>query len=104
MCLLGSRLSYFTLNETVNRNVYTTVLCTAFGGFVGGNRVAFTVTVGFDQRLRYAVFYEVVSNGVGTTLRQFLVVGVRTFGVGVTNDGNSLNVRTTLIQIACELL
>ena len=38
-----------TLNEAINIDLYATVLCAAFGCLVGSDRVAFALTVSFDQ-------------------------------------------------------
>ena len=47
--LLSSRLCNLTLDKAINIDLYATVLGATFSSLVGSDRVAFALTVGFNQ-------------------------------------------------------
>ena len=77
-----------------NFDFNTTVLGAAFSRLVGSDRLFLAFAFGKDFFCRNTLGYQVCLDGVGTTFRQFLVVGVGTDPVGVTDGNDNFGILT----------
>lgn len=65
---------------------YTTVLLTAFGRVVRGNRLSFAETFRGNLICRDSLLYQVIANRIGAIFGELLVVFIGANAIGVTFD------------------